>query len=122
MGAAHVGDESAGGFHGFHQCLDVAGMGGTHLYDGNLVLGLQAQQRLRNAHVVVEVALGVEHIIFLRQHFRDKFLGSRLAVGASDADDGNLELPAMLAGQVLKRLQAVVDFNNPTIIFFTLPS
>ena len=112
MGSAYVGDQTAGGLCRLCECLDVARMAGAHLDDGDLVLLRQAEEGLGHAYVVVEVALGVEHIVFLREHSCYEFLGGRLAVGACDADDGDVELTAMLAGQVLERLQAVVDENE----------
>ena len=54
--ATDVGDEPAGRFHGFYQCLDITGVGCAHLDNGNLVFGFQAEQSLRNAHVVIEIA------------------------------------------------------------------
>ena len=87
-------------------------MAGAHLDDGYLVFRSQAEQRLGHPYVVVEVALGVEHVVLLLQHGGDELLGGRLAVGAGNADDGNLELAAVFAGQVLEGLEAVVDLDD----------
>ena len=65
MGTTHVGDESAGGLGSLGQRLDVARMRGTHLDDGYLVLRTQTEQRLGHAYIVVEVALGSQHIVLL---------------------------------------------------------
>ena len=80
-------------------------MAGTHLYHGNLVLGIEAEQRLGYAHIVVEIALGGHHIILLCKHGANEFLGGGLAIGASDAYHGHAELAAMLARKVLESLQ-----------------
>ena len=109
MGSAYVGDQTAGGFCCFCECLDVARMAGAHLDDGDFVLLCQSEEGLGHAYVVVEVALSVEHIVFLREHSSYEFLGGRLAVGACDADDGDVELTAMLAGQVLVSLQTILN-------------
>ena len=109
MGAADVGDEAAGGLNVFHELLDVARVGGAHLDDGNLVVGIEAEQCLGHTDVVVEVALGVHHVVFLSQDGRNEFLGSGLAVGAGDADDGDVELAAVLARELLEGQEAVID-------------
>ena len=107
--ASHVGDESAGRLGRLGQCAYVARMAGPRLDDGDVVLLGKPEQRLGHAHVVVEVALGVEHVVSLAEHGGNEFLRGGLAVGARDAYDGNLELAAMLAGQVLEGLEAVGD-------------
>ena len=65
MGATYIGNQSAGGFCRLNEGLDIARMTGTHLDDGNLVLFRQAEQRLGYSHVVIEVSLGIEHVVFL---------------------------------------------------------
>ena len=111
VGTTDVGNESAGGFDGLYERLDVARVAGTHLDDGYLVLLGQAEQCLGHTHVVVEVTLGVEHVVLLAQNGGDEFLGGRLAVGAGDADNWDIELAAVLACQVLKGLQTVLDYD-----------
>ena len=112
MGAAYVGDQTAGGLCRLCECLDVARMAGTHLDDGDLVLLRQAEEGLGHAYVVVEVALGIEHIVFLREHSSDEFLGGRFSVGSCDADDGDVELTTMFAGQILVSLQTILNDND----------
>ena len=82
-------------------------MAGTHLDDGYLVAVVQSEEGLGHAHVVVEIALCEEDIILLLQDGRNEFLGGGFAVGARDADDRDVELAAMLAGQVLEGLETV---------------
>ena len=65
---------------------------------------MSPEQRLGHAHIVVEVALRGQHVVFLSQHGAHQFLRGRLAVGAGDGDDGDVELSAMLASQVLEGL------------------
>ena len=97
MRLAYVRDESAGRLSSLGQSFNVAGMASTHLHNGNIVFGCKAQQRLRYAHIVVEVTFGGHDVIFLGKHCANKFLCGSLAIGTGDADDGNLELASMLA-------------------------
>ena len=115
MGFANVRDQTARRFSRLHQRLDVAGVAGPHLNDGNLVLLRQAEQCLRHAHVVIEVALRGQNVVFLGQHGTDEFLRCRLAVGARDAYHRNLELAAMLACQHLQYLQHVGYQQQPPL-------
>ena len=112
VGTSHIGDEAAGGFCRLYQRLDVARMRGTHLHYGNVVLLVQSEQRLRHPDIVVEVALGGHHVVALRQYGTYQFLGSRLAVGTRNTDDGYVELPTVLACQVLEGLQTVLYYNH----------
>lgn len=109
MGAADIGDQSAGRLDQIDQRADVAGMACSHLDDGNIMFGSETEERLWHADVVVEIAFGEEDIVTAGQNGGDEFLGGRLAIGAGDADDGNGEPAAMVAGQLLERLQTVVD-------------
>ena len=109
MSASHVGDETTGGLSRLCQRLDVARVAGTHLDDGDVVFGGQSEECLGHPHIVVEVALRVEHVVLLLQHGGNELLCGRLAVGARNADDGYVELSAMLACQVLESLETVGD-------------
>ena len=79
-------------------------MTGTHLYHGNLMLLGQTEERLGYTHVIVEVPLGIEHIVFLREYGSHEFLCGGLAVGACDANHRDIELAPMLARQVFEGL------------------
>ena len=92
--------------------MPITGMARPHLDDGNLVFLREAEEGLGHTHVVVEVALSGQHVILLRKYCLDQFLRGGLAVGAGDADDGDFETAAVFAGQVLERLQAVVDLDE----------
>ena len=107
MSSAYIGDQTTGGLCRLCERLDVARMAGAHLDDGDFVLLCQSEEGLGHAYVVVEVALSVEHIVFLREHSSYEFLGGRLAVGACDADNRNVELATMLTRQILEGLQTV---------------
>ena len=115
MGTTYVGDEATGRLSRFHQRLDVTRVTGSHLNDCNLVLLRQTEQCLGHTHVVVEVALGVKHIVFLGKHGSDQFLRGGLAIGAGDANHGDVKLTTVLTGQVLEGLEAVIDEDEPIL-------
>ena len=52
----------------FAKEVDFTWMVGTHLNNGNLGLGLDAQQGERHADMVVEVTHRVNDVVFLGQH------------------------------------------------------
>ena len=106
---AYVGDEAVVGFGYFHQFADVAGVVGSHFHYGQLVLGLHAQQGKRYADVVVQVALGVEHVDVFGQYGGNQFFRGCLSVGAGNAQQGDAQGAAVQPGQLLQGLQAVVD-------------
>ena len=119
VGAAHIGDESAVGVGDAAEELDFAQMVGAHLDDGNLGIGGDGQQGQRHAEVVVEVALGGRHAVALGENGGDQFLGGGLAVGAGDADDGDGEVAAVLAGKFLQGAQHVGD-DDATVVDLVL--
>ena len=57
-----------------------------HLQHRDIMDGLQTQQLQRQAEVVVQVALRLQHVKGRPQHLRDTLLGGRLAGRARDAD------------------------------------
>lgn len=84
-------------------------MRGTHLDNGNIVIGRQAEQRLGHAHVVVVVALGMHDMVAACKNGRDKLFCRCLAVGAGDADNRYGKMAAVLARQLLIGCQTVVN-------------
>ena len=91
-------------------------MTGAHLDDGNLMVLRQTEQGLGHADIIVEVALCIEHIVFLGEHGSHKLLGGCLTVGTGNADDGDIELATMFTGQILEGLQTVIDKDEPVVI------
>lgn len=102
MGAAHIGDESKVWVGDAAEVGNLAGMAGPHLYDGNLCVGGDGEEREGHTEVVVEVAGGGMGAVAFGQDGVDKFLGSGLAVGASNAYEGDRELAAVVSGKLLK--------------------
>ena len=72
----------------------------------------EAEQRLGHTHVVVEVALGSHLVVALGQDGTHKFLGRRLAVGARDADDRDVEAAPVFARHVFVGLQRIGNKNH----------
>ena len=79
-----VGDEAIIRVGDLAEEVNFTWMVGTHLHDGDLGLGLDAQQGDGHADVVVEVTHRVDDVVFLGQHSRDELFGGCLAVGAGD--------------------------------------
>ena len=83
-------------------------MVGSHLDDCDVVFLGQLQERLGHSDVVVEVALCIEHIVFLFQHGGNEFLRGGFAIRACDADDGGADMYTMIFGQLLQGGQHIV--------------
>ena len=88
----YIGDQSDVGFANIHQLVDVARMTGSHLDNGYLMFGFQAQHRSRYTDTIVEVALCIEHIVFLGKNGSGELLGGSFAIGARNADDGDARI------------------------------
>ena len=107
VSTADVGDEAAVGVGDAAEEFYLAGVVGTHLDNGHLgVLG-DGEQGEGDAEVVVEVALGGRHPVAAGEDGGDQLLGGGFAVGAGDADDGDGEVAAVLAGKLLEGAQHV---------------
>ena len=104
---AYIGNQAAGGFSGFDKRLNVTRVTGSHLNDGDFVLGGETQQCFGDTYVIIEVTLGRHHVIFLGKDGTQQFLGCGLAVGAGDTDYGDVKLASMFPRQVFKGLQGV---------------
>ena len=76
------------------------------------MLAGELEQRLWHSHIIVEVASGVVHVVFLAQHGSNELLSGCLSVGASNTYNWYVELSAVLAGKVFVCLQGVVNENQ----------
>ena len=113
--ATDIGDESAVGIGDTAEEFNLPRMVGAHFHDGQFRSFGDGEQRQRHAEVVVEVALGSRGLVTFVQHGVDELLSSRLAIGTSDADDGNLKMAAVLARQLLQGLQHVGDDETAVV-------
>ena len=91
-------------------------MAGSHFNDCNLMLFCQAEECFGNAYIIVEVTLRIEHIIFLREYSGNQFFGGCLAIRSCNSNHGDIELSAMFASQILKRLQTVIYQDESLIL------
>ena len=64
VSTTYVGNHTTSRFHVLYEFLDVARMGGSHFDDGNFMLGVQTEEGLGHAYVIIEVALGEHHVVF----------------------------------------------------------
>ena len=116
MGTTYVCYQTASWFSRFYQCLDVTRMAGSHFYDSNLMLFCQTEECFGHAYVIVEVALCIEYIIFLREYSGNQFFGGCLAICTCNTNHRNVELSTMLTGQILKGLQTVIYQDESLIL------
>ena len=105
---AHVGDEAAVGRHDFAEESNLPGVVRPRFHHGHLVVGAQAEQGEGHADVVVEVALGKQHALPLREHGGGEFLGCRLAVRSRDLQGRRAQRAAVEGRQLLKGFQHVL--------------
>src|ERR1700761_4131416 len=63
--------------------------------------------------MIVEIAFGGIRDIGGGEDRVDQLLGSRFAIAAGDGDEWNVELAAMMQGQLLKGREDVGDENEP---------
>ena len=117
MRFSDVGDEAIVWVGDLAEEIDFARVVGSHLHNGNLGLGLDAQQGERHTDMVIEVAHSVDDVVFLRKHCRDKLFGGRFAVGTSDAEHCSLALLAVIGSQVLQGLQRVIHNQNALVFW-----
>ena len=80
-------------------------------------LSRDGEQCERHSDVVVEVAFGAGGAELRLQHSVYQLFGGGFAVGAGDADDGNVELLAVLLRQFLERFQRVVHHDAVVVAF-----
>ena len=87
--AAHIGDKAEVRVGDAAEVGNLSRVAGTHLYDGNLGVGGDGEERERHAEVVVKVAGGGMGAVAFGQYGVDKLLGGGLAIGAGDAYEGD---------------------------------
>ena len=72
------------------------------------MLRLKTKQCFRHTNIIVEVALRVQHIVFLFQNRRHEFLCCCFTVRACNADDFSSEVTPMVIGKTLQCLQTII--------------
>ena len=89
---------------------------GAGFDDGNLMGGIQAQERFRHADMVVEIALRKEHVIALGEYGRYEFLCRCLTIGPCNLNNRTGKLLTMVGCQGLERRQHIIDQNYSVIV------
>ena len=92
VAVADIGHDHGVGAHDFRQSVHFAKVADTHLQHRHLVLVAKAENGEWHAQLIVEIALGFQHIVFLAKHAVSHLLGAGFAHAASDAYNGNVEL------------------------------
>ena len=77
----------------------------SHLKYRNLMLGADIKNRQWQSDLIVEIARGLEHRIFLRQYRSDHLLRARLADTSRDSDHFDIQLPAIEGGNLFHCLR-----------------
>ena len=108
MGFANIGDQAVRGLGDAAQEVDLPLVVSAHFDDGHLQPGRHGQQGQRHSNMVVQVALGGVQAVMAAQHGCQQFFRGRFTVTAGNGDHRYEELPAVMARQLLKGLQAVV--------------
>ena len=80
----------------------------------------ELQQRFRHAYMVIEIALRVEHTVFLFQHGRDEFLCGGLAVGARHTYYGGAEGGAVQVRQLLECGESIIHEDDTLVALFCI--
>src|SRR5690606_10895822 len=75
--------------------------------DGNLVVRFDAEHGKRYTDMVVEIALRRINLQTAREYRVEQFFGRRLAVGAGECQNRNIQAIPMKPGQLLQRFQRV---------------
>ena len=88
---------------------DLAGVAHAHLDDRGAVLRPEAEERQRDADLVVEVALGLQDGAARREDRGDHLARGGLPVRAGDADDRDVEAPPVVARDRAERGEGVRD-------------
>ena len=79
---------------------------------------IESKQSFWYTYIIIEVALSIHHIIFLRQYGCNKFLGCSLAVCACDTYYRNVELTTMLACHLFECSQYIVDYDKSFVTLY----
>ena len=99
VGVADVGDHGDGRLHQTAHVPDLAEVVHARFDHRRLMAGLQPQQGLGRADVVVEIGLGFQGPEMPGQHRGDHLLGGGLSGGAGDLHHGDVIQAAVPGGQ-----------------------
>jgi hypothetical protein len=114
MGALGIGDQRHGRRTNLCQIGDFAGVIHPHFDDSGTMRAPQAQQRQRQANIVIQVAPGRQDSGAESgfENRRNHLLGRRLAVGAGHRDHWQRETGTPGRGQSTQRQAGIVDHDG----------
>src|SRR3546814_246952 len=81
----------------------------SDLYHRYFGFSINLKQGEWNPNMIIQVPAGSQGIKLPGQYRMQKFFGGRFSVGASDAHNRDVKLPAMMPGQVLQGIQHIRD-------------
>ena len=111
VGVAYVGDDGDGRLHQAAHVPDLAEVVQARFDNRCLVPGLQLQQRLGGANVIVEVCPGFQGAEVSGQHRGEHLLGGGFSGGAGDLYHGDVIQPPVPGGQRTQSQCGVLDLN-----------
>ena len=111
VGVADVSDHGDGGLHQAAHIADLAEVVHARFDHRRLMAGLQPQQGLGRADVVVEIGLGFQGAEMPGQHRGDHLLGGGLSGGAGDLHHGDVVQTAVPGGQRTQSQRGILDLN-----------
>ena len=88
MSTTNIGNQTIVRLCYLNQLFDISRMRCSHLYDSELMLFCELEQRERHSERVVVIALCVVDVIFGLEHSGCQFLGGRFTIGTRDSDNG----------------------------------
>ena len=113
---ADIGKDADGGVDDVAEGGHLAGLGDASLEDGEIVLGSHLPDGEGDADLGV-VALGAGDDATVRcEKLDEPVFDDSLAVAAGDADDGNVELAAMVGGKLLEGGDNVIDLPEVDVV------
>jgi hypothetical protein len=107
MGRADIGQHAVGRLGDLAEPRHLPPLADAHLDDRRLVASRQAQQGLRYANMVVEVAVSLQRRKAFREDGPDHLLGRRLAVAPADCHHWDGEAVTVRARQFLKCVEGI---------------
>ena len=112
MGRADIGQHAVGRLGDLAEPRHLPQPADAHLDDRHLMTSRQAQQGLRHADVVVEVAVRLQHRKGFREDGPDHLLGRRLAVAPADRHHRDGEAATVRVCQLLKRVEGILHLDQ----------
>ena len=105
MTQTDVGDHTGIRPRDLGQSVHLSEITDPHFQHCHLMFIPQVEHRKRQAQLIIEIPLGLQHLIFLRKYRGDHFLGAGLSHAACDPHNRNLQLLQIILRNILYRLK-----------------